>query len=173
MCGTLQQSKERSTVKGSGDVKAELSKLAKLLGDFGIDGKATFESERFQGVLQSRLAEALQDEKHRELTVVTSLMNKIDQHMLGIANKPRVKGIADSIDEGNKISYAFVKDNNPQEIRQAYTNLSLKSEQFLRDNLDIIAAIHFSRASFLAERYLIVRQTGTDIDKIFKVSSFF
>jgi hypothetical protein len=57
----------------TGDVRAQLSGLAKRLADLGISGTGDITSESYEGILQGELATALKDMRECKLAVFNSL----------------------------------------------------------------------------------------------------
>jgi len=61
LCVNVKQSGQESSAKLSGDVKAELSGLAKRLADAGVSGAGQIQSKEYEGVVQGQLADTLKD----------------------------------------------------------------------------------------------------------------
>jgi hypothetical protein len=61
LCGYVAQSGRSNNVQVTGDVKAELSGLAKKLADLGISGTGALTTTEYEGVLQEELTTALRD----------------------------------------------------------------------------------------------------------------
>jgi hypothetical protein len=73
ICGTVATSGQSSDLQMKGDVKAQLSGLARKLADLGISGTGDITSANYQGILQAQLAATLKDERECKLAVFTSL----------------------------------------------------------------------------------------------------
>jgi hypothetical protein len=61
LCGNVEQKGSSDSTIVEGEVKAELSGLAKRLADIGIGGVGKLEESQYQGVLREQLAETLKD----------------------------------------------------------------------------------------------------------------
>jgi hypothetical protein len=77
LCGYVAQSGHSSTLQLSGDVKAELSGLAKKLADLGVSGTGDINSAEYEGVVQQELTGALKDVRECKLKVFDTLQKKL------------------------------------------------------------------------------------------------
>jgi hypothetical protein len=77
ICGVLATSGEKQSTTVSGQVKGELSGLAKKLADLGIQGTGSIESSSYAGVLQTDLASSLSNQRDCKLKVFGSLADKV------------------------------------------------------------------------------------------------
>jgi hypothetical protein len=73
ICGAVSQSGQSTAIEISGDVKAELSRLAKILADLGIAGTGKITTQNYEGVLQQELSGTLRDIRQCKLTIFSSL----------------------------------------------------------------------------------------------------
>jgi hypothetical protein len=77
LCGEVAQSGHADTIKATGDVKAELSGLAKRLANLGVSGTGEINSTEYQGVVQQQLAATLQDVRNCKITIFNTLQQKL------------------------------------------------------------------------------------------------
>lgn len=77
ICGSISQSGQSTGMKVTGDVKAELGRLAKVLADLGMTGTGEITSQSYEGVLQNDLASTLRDIMQCKLKVLNSLRQMI------------------------------------------------------------------------------------------------
>ncbi len=77
ICGNVSQSGRSNSEQVTGDVKAELSGLAKKLADLGIAGTGSLTTTEYQGVLQQELSSNLRDIRECKLKVLSMLQSKV------------------------------------------------------------------------------------------------
>jgi hypothetical protein len=77
ICGVVAAAGESQSAKVTGDVKAQLSGLAKRLADLGITGTGTFETDSYAGVVRSDLPTALSSQMDCKLKVFDTLQSKL------------------------------------------------------------------------------------------------
>jgi hypothetical protein len=77
LCGFISQSGSKSKTEIAGDVKAELSGLAKKLANLGVTGTGTFEESQYEGVLQEQLSDNLKDIRQCKLKIFDDLQAKL------------------------------------------------------------------------------------------------
>jgi hypothetical protein len=77
ICGVVAAAGESQSVKVTGDLKAQLSGLAKRLADLGISGTGSFDADNYVGVLQSDLPTALGSLRECKLKVFDKLEAKL------------------------------------------------------------------------------------------------
>ena len=73
ICGILSTRGEANTTKITGDIRAELSGLAKRLASIGVSGSNDITSSGYQGMLQKDLPAALKDVRDCKLQVLDKL----------------------------------------------------------------------------------------------------
>ena len=89
ICGTAVDAGSTTSVKVTGDVKAELSGLAKKLADLGLSGSGSIENDSYVGVLQKDLAANLADLRHCKLAVFDRLSSTLT-HDEGKPDPPKL-----------------------------------------------------------------------------------
>lgn len=77
ICGVVAAAGESQSTKVSGDVKAQLSGLAKRLADLGLTGTGSLEADSYAGVLRSDLPTALDSQRECKLKVFDSLQKRL------------------------------------------------------------------------------------------------
>jgi len=77
LCGNVAQSGNKSSTEVKGDVKAELSGLAKRLANLGVSGSGTIDESQYEGVVQEQLAETLKDVRQCKITIFETLQKKL------------------------------------------------------------------------------------------------
>jgi hypothetical protein len=77
ICGTISPSGQSTSLKFTGDIKAELSRLAKQLADLGVSGSGVITSNTYEGVLQNELTTALKDQRDCKVTISKSLLDTL------------------------------------------------------------------------------------------------
>jgi hypothetical protein len=77
ICGSVAAAGQGTDVKITGDVKAQLSGLAKKLADLGISGAGDVTTGSYEGVLRDQLATVLSEQRNCKLAVFQSLLNVV------------------------------------------------------------------------------------------------
>jgi hypothetical protein len=73
ICGNIAMSGQSTDVKITGDVKAQLSCLAKKLADLGIAGAGEVTTGSFEGLLRDQLASSLKEQRDCKVAIFSSL----------------------------------------------------------------------------------------------------
>ena len=81
ICGVIEAAGESQSAKVNGDVKAQLSGLAKRLADLGVKVTGSLEADSYVGVLRSDLPTALSSQANCKLKVFDSLEKKLLVHI--------------------------------------------------------------------------------------------
>jgi hypothetical protein len=77
ICGVVVAAGEAQSVKVSGDVKAQLSALAKKLADLGLSGTGDFDTDSYVGVLRTDLAATLKAQSDCKSKIFDKLADKL------------------------------------------------------------------------------------------------
>ncbi len=77
LCVSVAQSGSSTSVKVSGDVKAEVEGLVKKLANLGITGSGQVETSSWEGLLQNELNTALKDVRVCQLKIFDTLQEKL------------------------------------------------------------------------------------------------
>ena len=77
LCGSVTPSGRSNNVQVTGEVKAELSGLAKKFAGLGISGTGALITNEYEGVLQQELATALRDVRTCKMEIFNTLQKKL------------------------------------------------------------------------------------------------
>ncbi len=150
ICGYVAQAGSISSVEVKGDVKAELTGLFKRLADLGVSGVGSIDETRYEGLVHEQLADTLTDIRRCKTSIFNTLQQKLlpshPQRSTVEYNKNAIDTIVSLIDEGNKISDAFLATNDVDQIGSQYREWVTKVDKALRDKLDASYAVQFRNA---------------------------
>jgi hypothetical protein len=77
ICGTVSTSGDSQSMKATGEVRAQLSGLARHLTELGINGAGSIDNDAYVGVLRSDLPTALNSMQECKLKVFQALEQKL------------------------------------------------------------------------------------------------
>jgi hypothetical protein len=112
ICGYVALSGQSTGVELTGDVKAELSKLAKVLADLGLSGTGRITNQSYEGILQQELSTTLRELRQCKLTVLTSLQRVLIPQPQPV---PEVPASGDAVQAGVVVGKAFGGRRSPND----------------------------------------------------------
>jgi hypothetical protein len=102
LCGSVATSGHVDSLKIEGDVKAQLSGLAKKLADLGITGTAEITSSTYEGVVQEQLTATLKDVRECKQKVFEILQKKLIPDQSGSDIDKRLQHIEALLEAQNR-----------------------------------------------------------------------
>jgi hypothetical protein len=115
ICGYVALSGQSTGVELSGDVKAELSKLAKVLADLGLSGTGRITNQSYEGILQQELSSTLRDIRQCKLNVFTSLQQVLIPQPPPVPRSQQVPASGDIVQAGVIVGKAFGARRSPND----------------------------------------------------------
>ncbi len=163
ICGSEADAGSAEKVKVTGDLKAELSGLAKKLADLGLSGSGSIEKDSYVGVLQQDLAANLADLRHCKLAVFDSLSktlaldeSKAQASRLHFSEtkeilKPAVNEGEDSFTVDNLIQFTAIAPYSDSQVRLVWNAEPIRysKEQFPGTGIQTLTIFRKAENSFV------------------------